>query len=95
MSESAEPGSWDGPWYRVHTKQFEAAFLPNAGEDLEAVDDIDVFVALPDGSRWPSQHPVLPDDMQRDGTSQQRPDGTGLPCDGSEQRANSSPRLGR
>ncbi|CAL9638886.1 hypothetical protein [Streptomyces sp. enrichment culture] len=52
MSESAEPGSWDGPWYRVHTEQFEAAFLPNAGEDLEAVDDIDVFVDLPDGSRW-------------------------------------------
>ncbi|MFF9671480.1 MULTISPECIES: hypothetical protein [Streptomyces] len=23
-----------------------------AGEDLEAVDDIDVFVDLPDGSRW-------------------------------------------
>ncbi|WP_225636745.1 hypothetical protein [Streptomyces solaniscabiei] len=52
MSESAEPGSWDGPWYRVHTEQFKAAFLPNAGEELEAVDNIDVFVDLPDGSRW-------------------------------------------
>ncbi len=46
------PGSWDGPWYRVHTEQFEAAFLPNAGEDLEAVDNVDVFVDLKDGSRW-------------------------------------------
>lgn len=52
MSESAEPGSWDGPWYRVHTEQFEAAFLPSAGENLEAVDNVDVFVDLPDGSRW-------------------------------------------
>ncbi|MFB7335245.1 hypothetical protein ACFC00_26940 [Streptomyces adustus] len=52
MSHNTTPGSWDGPWYRVHTEQFEAAFLPNAGEDLESVDNIDVFVALKDGSRW-------------------------------------------
>lgn len=29
----------------------EAAFVPNAGEDLESVDNVDVFVDLPDGSR--------------------------------------------
>ncbi|MFF8478637.1 hypothetical protein [Streptomyces sp. NPDC015414] len=52
MSNSAEPGIWDGPWYRVHTEQFEAAFLSSAGEDLEAVDNVDVFVELKDGSRW-------------------------------------------
>ncbi|MGW7820925.1 hypothetical protein ACWGLF_22965 [Streptomyces puniciscabiei] len=52
MSESPDPGMWDGPWYRFHTEQFEAAFLPNASEDLEAVDNVDVFVDLPDGSRW-------------------------------------------
>ncbi|EFL22558.1 conserved hypothetical protein [Streptomyces himastatinicus ATCC 53653] len=52
MSESTEAGSWDGPWYHVHTEQFEAAFLPGAGEVLDAVDDIDVEVRLPDGSRW-------------------------------------------
>ncbi|MFI9723894.1 hypothetical protein ACIHFE_30285 [Streptomyces sp. NPDC052396] len=52
MSHSTTPGSWDGPWYRVHTEQFEAAFLPNAGEDLESVDNVDVFVDLKDGSRW-------------------------------------------
>jgi hypothetical protein len=39
MSHSTTPGSWDGPWHRVHTEQFEAAFLPSAGEDLESVDN--------------------------------------------------------
>jgi hypothetical protein len=52
MSNRSEPGNWDGPWYRVHTEQFEAAFLPNASEDLEAVENVDVFVDLKDGSRW-------------------------------------------
>ncbi|MFG2525681.1 hypothetical protein [Streptomyces sp. NPDC048527] len=52
MSQSGEPGVGDGPFYRVHTEHFEAAFVPNAGEDLESVDNVDVFVDLPDGSRW-------------------------------------------
>ncbi|MEV7076273.1 hypothetical protein [Streptomyces sp. NPDC093990] len=52
MSRSTTPGSWDGPWYRVHTAHFEAAFLPSAGEDLESVDNVDVFVDLRDGCRW-------------------------------------------
>ncbi|GAA2218823.1 hypothetical protein [Streptomyces nogalater] len=52
MSHSTTPGSWDGPWYRVRTEQFEAAFLPNRDEDLEFVDNVDVFVDLKDGSRW-------------------------------------------
>ncbi|MEV5239579.1 hypothetical protein AB0K89_10770 [Streptomyces cinnamoneus] len=52
MSHSTSPGSWDGPWYRVHTEQFEAAFLLDAGEDPEAADNVDVFVDLKDGSRW-------------------------------------------
>ncbi|WHM41559.1 hypothetical protein [Streptomyces sp. BPTC-684] len=52
MSRSTPPGSWNCPWYRVHTEQFEAAFLPNAGENVEAVDNVDVFVDLKDGSRW-------------------------------------------
>ncbi|MGA5727367.1 hypothetical protein ACPCI1_01845 [Streptomyces seoulensis] len=33
-------------------EQFKAAFVPNAGEDVESVDNVDVFVDLPDGSRW-------------------------------------------
>jgi hypothetical protein len=52
MSHNTQPGIWDGPWYRVRTEQFEAAFLPNAGQDLESVDNIDVCVHLKDDSRW-------------------------------------------
>jgi hypothetical protein len=52
MSQNRQPGAWDGPFYRVRTGHFEAAFVPSAGEDLEAVDNVDVFVDLPDGSRW-------------------------------------------
>lgn len=52
MSHSTQPGRWDGHWYRVRTEHFEAAFLPNAGEDLEAVNNVDVFADLKDGSRW-------------------------------------------
>ncbi|MEU7766676.1 hypothetical protein AB0B25_16300 [Nocardia sp. NPDC049190] len=43
--------SWDGPWYRVRT-DIGASFLPSAGEDLDAVCNVDVEVRLPDGSRW-------------------------------------------
>ncbi|MFE5091497.1 hypothetical protein ACFRCI_14055 [Streptomyces sp. NPDC056638] len=52
MSHSTQPGRWDGPWYRVRTEHFEAALLPNSGEDLESVDNVDVFVDPKDGSRW-------------------------------------------
>ncbi|GGU94305.1 hypothetical protein GCM10010211_71750 [Streptomyces albospinus] len=52
MSESTQSGSWDGPWYRVSTEQFEAAFLPDANENLETVDNVEVEVRLRDGSRW-------------------------------------------
>jgi hypothetical protein len=43
---------WDGPWYRVRTEAFEVSFLPNDGQDIETVCNIDVFVDLSDGSRW-------------------------------------------
>ncbi|QEV49440.1 hypothetical protein CP980_34235 [Streptomyces vinaceus] len=44
---------WDEPWYRVRTDRFEASFLPSAGEDLDAVCNVDVEVRLAaDGSRW-------------------------------------------
>jgi hypothetical protein len=45
-------GWWDRPWYRVRTDRFVASFLPNAGEDLDAVCNVDVEVRLTDGSRW-------------------------------------------
>ncbi|MET8557574.1 hypothetical protein ABZV64_21830 [Streptomyces sp. NPDC004959] len=44
---------WDEPWYRVRTEAFQASFLPGAGEDLEAVCNVDAEVQLTaDGSRW-------------------------------------------
>ncbi|WP_328786657.1 MULTISPECIES: hypothetical protein [unclassified Streptomyces] len=44
---------WDGPWYRVRTAHFQASFLPDVGEDLDAVCNIDLEVRLTaDGSRW-------------------------------------------
>ncbi|WP_203919549.1 hypothetical protein [Rugosimonospora africana] len=50
--EATEQG-WDGPWYRVRTERFEASFLPSAGEDLDAVCNVDLEVRLAaDGSRW-------------------------------------------
>lgn len=49
MSHSTQPGRWDGPWYRVHTEHFEVAFLPDGGEGLEAVDNVDVFVDIEGG----------------------------------------------
>ncbi|MBC2875446.1 MULTISPECIES: hypothetical protein [Streptomyces] len=54
-STGAEPieQGWDGPWYRVRTERFEASFLPDADEDLDAVSNVDVEVRLTsDGSRW-------------------------------------------
>ncbi|MEU5461868.1 hypothetical protein ACH4KU_24495 [Streptomyces althioticus] len=57
MTNSAQPGAteqgWDEPWYRVRTDRFVASFLPGAGEDLDAVCNVDVKVRLVDGgSRW-------------------------------------------
>ena len=43
---------WDGPWYRVRAEAFDVSFLPNDGQDVETVCNVDVFVDLPDGSRW-------------------------------------------
>jgi hypothetical protein len=45
--------AWDGPWYSVRTDRFVASFLPNAGEALDTVCNVDVEVTLTaDGSRW-------------------------------------------
>ncbi|MEV7509160.1 hypothetical protein AB0O57_14540 [Streptomyces sp. NPDC091201] len=56
MTRDASPGTvergWDEPWYRVRTDAFEASFLPGAGEDLDALCNVDLFVTLNDGSRW-------------------------------------------
>ncbi|MGW7079885.1 hypothetical protein [Streptomyces sp. NPDC054866] len=53
-SASSEPieRGWDEPWYRIRMDGFEASFLPSDGEDLDEVCNVDVVVALEDGSRW-------------------------------------------
>ncbi|MER5949932.1 hypothetical protein ABT127_28150 [Streptomyces sp. NPDC001904] len=53
-STSSEPDErgWDEPWYRVRKDGFQASFLPSAGEDLDEICNVDVFVTLSDGSRW-------------------------------------------
>jgi len=50
--EAANDQFWDGPWYRVRAEAFEVSFLPDDGQDVETVCNVDVFVDLPDGSRW-------------------------------------------
>jgi hypothetical protein len=57
MTSTAQPGAadegWDGAFYHVRTDRFEAFFLPGAGEDLDAVCNVDVEVWLAqDHSRW-------------------------------------------
>ncbi|WP_246101685.1 hypothetical protein [Streptomyces cyaneus] len=45
-------GVWDGPFYRVRRDGYEICFVPSAGEDLDAVCDIDMWVTFADGQRW-------------------------------------------
>ncbi|MYZ35025.1 MULTISPECIES: hypothetical protein [unclassified Streptomyces] len=51
-TELRSEAEWDGPYYRVRTGGFEAFFLPNPGEVLDEVCNVDAEVRLPDGSRW-------------------------------------------
>jgi hypothetical protein len=43
---------WDGPFCRVRTSVFDVTFMVGSGERLEAVENVDAEVRLPDGSRW-------------------------------------------
>jgi hypothetical protein len=43
---------WDGSYYRVRTGELELLFLPEPGEPLDAVSNVDAEIRLPDGSRW-------------------------------------------
>ncbi|GHB70067.1 hypothetical protein GCM10010377_70980 [Streptomyces viridiviolaceus] len=53
MAAGSVVQGWDGPWYRIRGDVSEASFLPSEGEYLDtAVCNVDVFVALKDGSRW-------------------------------------------
>jgi hypothetical protein len=43
---------WDGPFYRVRTSAFDVTYVVGADEPLDAVENVDAVVRLPDGSRW-------------------------------------------
>lgn len=43
---------WDGPFYRVRRDGYEICFVPGAGEDLDEVCDVDMWVIRDDGDRW-------------------------------------------
>lgn len=43
---------WDGPFYRVRKDGYEICFVPDAGEDLDAVCNVDMWVTFIDGQRW-------------------------------------------
>ncbi|MFJ2732476.1 MULTISPECIES: hypothetical protein [unclassified Streptomyces] len=43
---------WDGPFYRVKHEGYEIRFVPGAGEGLDEVRDVDMWVIFADGNRW-------------------------------------------
>ncbi|MER7977051.1 hypothetical protein ACFWA4_00155 [Streptomyces sp. NPDC060011] len=43
---------WDGPFYRVRRDGYEICFVPSAGEPLEDVCNVDMWVIFADGLRW-------------------------------------------
>ncbi|MBK3568226.1 hypothetical protein, partial [Streptomyces sp. MBT62] len=43
---------WDGPFYRVGRTGYEICFVPSAGEDLDEVCNVDMWVIRDDGERW-------------------------------------------
>ncbi|WP_369273652.1 hypothetical protein AB5J55_30220 [Streptomyces sp. R11] len=43
---------WDGPFYRVRREGYEICFVPGAGEDLDEVCNVDMWVTFADGQRW-------------------------------------------
>ncbi|MFJ3221683.1 hypothetical protein ACIPLC_37975 [Kitasatospora sp. NPDC086801] len=51
-TELRSEAGWNGPYYRVRTDGFETSFLPNPGEALDEVCNVDAEVQLSDGSRW-------------------------------------------
>ncbi|MEU5438937.1 hypothetical protein AB0G73_37180 [Streptomyces sp. NPDC020719] len=51
-NHAVSEAGWDGPYYRVRTKDFAALFLPDPDEEPDEVCNVDAEVHLPDGSRW-------------------------------------------
>jgi hypothetical protein len=55
---------WDGPFYRVQRDGYEICFVPGAGEDLDEVCNVDLWVTFADGNRWSGTVFTL-DEVQR------------------------------
>ncbi|MEW1779996.1 hypothetical protein [Streptomyces sp. NPDC086777] len=55
---------WDGPFYRVRRDGYEICFVPGAGEDLDEVCNVDMWVIRDDGDRWSGTVFTL-DEMRR------------------------------
>lgn len=45
-------GWWDGPLFCVRAEGFEARFALGSAEEVDSVENVDVFVRLADGSEW-------------------------------------------
>ncbi|MBN9748360.1 hypothetical protein DMP23_45980 [Amycolatopsis sp. A1MSW2902] len=52
MATEVLSAGWDSPCYVVRTSAFDAKFLVGGGEEPDEVDNVDVEVHYPDGSRW-------------------------------------------
>jgi len=45
-------GWWDGGLFHVRGEGFEAGFAIGSAEEIETVENVDVFVQFADGSKW-------------------------------------------
>ncbi|MFF2554746.1 hypothetical protein ACFVUS_27345 [Nocardia sp. NPDC058058] len=51
-STSVLSHSFDGTFYCVQTTSFDVTFIIGANENPELLENVDIEVRLPDGSRW-------------------------------------------
>ncbi|MCG3755187.1 hypothetical protein [Amycolatopsis sp. Poz14] len=52
MATEVLSAGWGSAYYVVRTSAFDAHFLVGGGENPDEVDNVDVEVRYPDGSRW-------------------------------------------
>ncbi|MEV8452794.1 hypothetical protein AB0467_08575 [Streptomyces sp. NPDC052095] len=62
---------WDSPFYRLKRDGYEIVFVPGAGEELDEVCDVDMWVVRDDGERW-SGTVVTLDEVRRTMDRQRR-----------------------
>lgn len=52
MGAAIVQGWWDGGLFHVQGDGFEVRFALGSAEEIESVENVDVFVRLADGSEW-------------------------------------------